>query len=144
LSRLGIEPAIATLGAGEGILSEVLAAASATTRPALHGQLLSELLQRNANLLCHGIVNRELLRNVSKQRNEVLCVVRPRLSLLTERTLAERILAERISLPTKAKRRLWTETRLPEFLTERCVAAIRARRPKQPQTHLLRPSRSLR
>jgi hypothetical protein len=138
---LRVESAIAALAAGEGILSEVLATAGATARIALDGQLLNELMQHNTNLLCHGIVNGEMLRNLSEQCNEVLRMVRPLLSLLT--LLTERTLPERIALSAKAKRRLLTEPRLPEILTELRVAAIRARLPKLARTHLLRPSRAL-
>jgi hypothetical protein len=164
LSRLRVEPAIAALHAGEGILlSEVLAAASAETaaRIALRSQLLNELMQRNANLLCHGIVNVELLRNLSEQRNEVLRMVRRLLTgnraqqwvvlqiradaerAMPERIRRERILREYISLSAKAKRILRGEARLPEFLTEQHVTAIHAGLPKQTLTHL-RPSGSLR
>jgi hypothetical protein len=130
LSRLRVESAIG---------------AEAAARIALHEQLLNELMNRKANLLCYGAVDRELLRKLSENRNDVLWIVRGRLAAksaqqrvvckiaLRQRAVQvrggskrvrpvrirrERILRERICLPTKAKGKLRAEGRLSGFVTE--------------------------
>ena len=105
-SAVATELATETLGA-EPLAAERLAAGALTgAEPAapvaLEGllrQVVSELLDRNANLLGHGVLIRELLSKLTEYRHEMLC------GDVSRRAAAKRILGlilTNITLPPGA------------------------------------------
>jgi hypothetical protein len=133
---------------------------------ALHGQLVSELMNGDADLLGHGVLNRDLLCELPEHRDELVCrnvhacvaakrilerivsnmTLQPgalqvricREQALRELPLSERILQERIHLPAEGK--LLAQPRLCGLLTE--CAVVGAGLSEQGRIHL-RESRGL-
>src|SRR5205085_7881657 len=122
--RLGGESTECALRrAGEGTLREVLTT-KGTQGPrilkALHSQLLHELLEPDADLLCHGGLGGDLLRQLPEQQDDLLCrMVCARIAgkgaderVRRKRTRRERSLQERTRRKrTRRERSLQERTR---------------------------------
>src|SRR5205823_8105874 len=125
--------------AGEGTLCEVLTTkgtqGARMSLKALHSQLLHELLEPDADLLCHGGLGGDLLRQLPEQQDDLLCrlvcariagkgaeerVVRQRTR--RERTRRERSLQERTRRKrTRRERSLQERTRRKRTRRERSL-----------------------
>jgi hypothetical protein len=91
---------------------------------ALHGQLLSQLMERDTKLLGHCIVNGELLHELAERRDEMLCrMMHTRMAGGRVRLCAKRIL---LRILLGAKRILLAQSCLPGILTEWHIAATHA------------------
>src|SRR5437879_11068669 len=118
-------------------------ASALMTRQALHGQLLNELLERDADLLCHGGLHGDLLRQLSEHQDDLLCrMVCARVRTRHERILQERTLQER----TLQERTLQERSRIHAcqcgLVSERHEARVCAGLSERARTHL-RPPRPL-
>jgi hypothetical protein len=89
--RLRVEPTVRLTDAGvEACSAKTLLAESLLGLRAVDGQLLRELMQSNTDLLRHGVVNCDLLRDLPEHRDDV----RHRALLTSQQTLAVRTLYE--------------------------------------------------
>src|SRR6266480_1926103 len=153
--RLGGESTVRALRrAGEGTLCEVLTTegtqGALRSLQALHSQLVHELLEPDADLLCHGGLDGDLLRQLPEQQDDLLCrMVYARIAgkgaeerVECERARCERTWRER----ARRERALQVRTRIQAcqrgLVSERHVAGVCAGLPKQARAHL-RPPRPL-
>src|SRR6266513_699122 len=144
--RLGGEPTVCALRrAGEGTRCEVLTTEGAQgalrSLKALHSQLVHELLEPDADLLCHGGLHGDLLRQLPEQQHDLLC--RMLCARMAGKGAEERVVRER----TRRERSLHERTRIHAcqsgLVTEGHIGAVVcAGLPEQAGTHL-RPTRSL-
>ncbi len=124
---LGVESRKAALGSAERVLcvvltTAVLTAARPTAREALlalRGQLLRDLLERNANLLRDGALDGELLCNLSEQREDLLRRIVLREETLRQLTVQLRVEGERILLELALREWIVAQSRLCEVLQSR-------------------------
>src|SRR5439155_18814033 len=146
--RLGGESTVCALRrAGEGTRCEVLTTegtqGALRSLQALHSQLVHELLEPDADLLCHGGLDGDLLRQLPEQQDDLLCrMVYARIAgkgaeerVECERTRRERARCER----ARRERSLQVRTRIQAcqrgLVSERHVAGVCAGLAKQARAH---------